>query len=188
MADILIHTLSAGDVEMVVTNYGGRVMKIFTPDRNGSKADIALGYNTIEEYLDNKGERYLGAMCGRYANRIAKGKFTIDGTEYTLPINNNGQSLHGGVNGMDSVVWDVVEATPSCILFRYVSPDGEEGYPGTLSVDMSYELTPDNEFVIKYSATTDKDTVVNLTHHSYFNLRGEGDGDILGHELQSTPS
>ncbi|MFI3301944.1 MAG: aldose epimerase family protein [Rikenellaceae bacterium] len=184
MADILIHTLSAGDVEMVVTNYGGRVMKIFTPDRNGSKADIALGYNTIEEYLDNKGERYLGAMCGRYANRIAKGKFTIDGTEYTLPINNNGQSLHGGVNGMDSVVWDVVEATPSCILFRYVSPDGEEGYPGTLSVDMSYELTPDNEFVIKYSATTDKDTVVNLTHHSYFNLRGEGDGDILGHELQ----
>ncbi len=184
MADILIHTLSAGDVEMVVTNFGGRVIKIFTPDRDGKVADIALGYNTMDEYLDNKGERFLGAMCGRYANRIAKGKFKLNGEEYSLPINNNGQSLHGGIKGMDSVVWDVVEATPTYILFRYISPDGEEGYPGTLTVDMSYELTPDNEFVIKYSASTDKDTVINLTHHSYFNLRGEGDGDVLDHILQ----
>ncbi len=184
MAEISIHTLSAGDVKMVVTNFGGRVIKIFTPDRDGNISDIALGYNTMEEYLDNKGERFLGAMCGRYANRIAKGKFKLDGVEYSLPINNNGQSLHGGIKGMDSVVWDVVDVTPSAIIFRYVSPDGEEGYPGELSVDMSYELTPDNEFIIKYSATTTKSTVVNLTHHSYFNLSGEGEGDVLDHLLQ----
>lgn len=169
---------------MVVTNFGGRVIKIFTPDRDGNIADIALGYNTMDEYLDNKGERFLGAMCGRVANRIAKGKFTIDGMEYSVPINSKGQSLHGGIKGMDSVVWDVVEVTPSSILFRYVSPDGEEGYPGTVSVDMSYELTPESEFVIKYSATTDKNTILNLTHHSYFNLRGEGDGEITDHIIE----
>ncbi len=169
---------------MVVTNFGGRVIKIFTPDRDGNMADIALGYNTMDEYLDNKGERFLGAMCGRFANRIAKGKFTLDGVEYSLPINNKGQSLHGGIKGMDSVVWDVVEVTPSSILFRYVSPDGEEGYPGEVSVDMSYTLTEDNEFVIKYSATTDKNTILNLTHHSYFNLRGEGDDKITDHIIE----
>ncbi|MFI3292677.1 MAG: aldose epimerase family protein [Rikenellaceae bacterium] len=184
METISIHTLSAGSIEMVVTNFGGRVIKIFTPDRDGNVADIALGYNTMDEYLDNKGERFLGAMCGRVANRIAKGKFTLNGVEYSVPINSKGQSLHGGIKGMDSVVWDVVEVTPSYILFRYVSPDGEEGYPGTVCVDMSYELTPDNEFIIKYSATTDKDTILNLTHHSYFNLRGEGDGEITDHIIE----
>lgn len=184
MKEISTHTLSAGNIEMVVTNFGGRVIKIFTPDRDGNVADIALGYNTIEEYLDNKGERFLGAMCGRFANRIAKGTFTLDGQTYSLPINNNGQSLHGGIKGMDSVVWDVVDVSPTYILFRYVSPDGEEGYPGEVSVEMSYELTPDNEFVIKYSATTDKNTILNLTHHSYFNLRGEGDGEITDHIIE----
>ncbi len=184
MSKISTYTLSAGDIEMVVTNYGGRVMKLFAPDKNGTKADVVLGYNTTDEYLNNKGERFLGAMCGRYANRIALGEFMLDGVKYSLPINSKGQSLHGGLKGMDSVAWDVVEYTPSFILFRLVSPDGEEGYPGTVTVDMSYELTEENEFVIKYRATTDKATVLNLTHHSYFNLKGEGEGDITDHMLQ----
>lgn len=184
MTKVSTYTLSGGDIEMVVTNFGARVMKLLAPDKSGKMADIVLGYNTLEEYLDNKGERYFGAVCGRYANRIAKGQFEIDGEVYTLPLNSRGQSLHGGLKGVDSVAWGVVESTPSYILFRYVSPHGEEGYPGTLSVEMSYEVTQESEFVIKYRASTDKATVVNFTHHSYFNLRGEGDGDVEGHILQ----
>ncbi|MFR9650832.1 MAG: aldose epimerase family protein [Rikenellaceae bacterium] len=183
MADIKIYTLKGGNVEMVVTNFGARVMKLFVADRDGKMADIVLGYNTIEEYLDNKGERFLGAVCGRFANRIAKGQFTIDGVEYNVPINNNGQSLHGGLKGIDSVVWDVVNATDSRIDFRYVAADGEEGYPGELTIDMSYELTDNNEYVIEYKATTTKKTHVNLTHHSFFNLRGEGNGTVNEHTM-----
>lgn len=183
MENIQIYTLKGGNVEMVVTNFGARVMKLFVADRDGKMADIVLGYNTIEEYLDNKGERFLGAVCGRFANRIALGKFTIDDVEYNVPINNNGQSLHGGLKGIDSVVWDIVKATDSRIDFRYVSPDGEEGYPGEMTIDMSYELTSDNEYVIEYKATTTKKTHINLTHHSFFNLRGEGNGDVNGHTM-----
>ncbi len=181
MADIKIYTLKGGNVEMVVTNFGARVMKLYVADRDGKKADIVLGYNTVEEYLDNKGERFLGAVCGRFANRIAKGQFTIDEVEYNVPINNNGQSLHGGLKGIDSVVWEVVKATDSRLDFRYVSADGEEGYPGELTIDMSYELTANDEFAIEYKATTTKKTHVNLTHHSFFNLRGEGNGDVNSH-------
>ncbi|MFI3269566.1 MAG: aldose epimerase family protein [Rikenellaceae bacterium] len=184
MTEIKTYSLYGGGVEMTVTNFGGRVMELFTEDRNGEMADIVLGYDTTDEYLDNKGERFLGACCGRFANRIAEGKFTIDGVEYNVPINNNGQSLHGGVKGLDSVVWDVVQANDERIDFRYVSPDGEEGYPGELTIDMSYELTEDAEFVIEYRATTTKTTHVNITHHSFFNLRGEGNGDVNGHILQ----
>lgn len=181
MTDISTYTLSAGGVEMVVTNFGARVMKLLTPNREGEMEDIVLGYNTTQEYVNNCGERYFGAVCGRFANRIAKGAFSLDDESYSLPINNNGQSLHGGVKGLDSVVWSVQEATPSAIYFRYISVDGEEGYPGTLIIDMSYELTESGAFVVKYRATTDKATVVNLTHHSYFNLKGEGKGDICDH-------
>ncbi|MFI3286110.1 MAG: aldose epimerase family protein [Rikenellaceae bacterium] len=188
MTDIKIYELSAGEIKMIVTNFGARVMKLFTPDTKGNSADIVLGYNTTEEYLDNKGERFLGAVCGRFANRIALGKFTIDGTEYTLPINNNGQTLHGGVKGLDSVVWNVTEVSTSHIKFHYTSQDGEEGFPGTLSIDMLYRLTDQNEFVIEYSATTDKTTPVNLTHHSFFNLRGEGNGTINDHVMQINAS
>ncbi|MFI3282075.1 MAG: aldose epimerase family protein [Rikenellaceae bacterium] len=184
MVNISTFTLSAGDIEMVVTNFGARVMKLFTPDKNGTMADVVLGYNTVEEYLDNNPERFFGAVCGRFANRIAKGQFEIDGEVYNLPINNNGQSLHGGEKGLDSVVWDVVESTPNSILFKYISAHGEEGYPGELTIHMSYELTEQNEFVIKYRATTTASTVVNLTHHSYFNLRGEGEGDVLDHIMR----
>ncbi len=184
MESIKVYTLRCGKIEMVVTNFGCRVMKLFVPDRNGVMGDVVLGYNTIEEYLDNRGERYLGAVCGRYANRIAKGHFTIDGVEYSLPINNNGQSLHGGIKGIDSTPWSVVGVSESKIEFRLISPDGEEGYPGELTIDMSYELTEANEFVIKYSATTTKKTHVNLTHHSYFNLRGDGQGTVGDHLIQ----
>ncbi len=184
MAELKTYTLYNGGIEMEVSTFGARVMKLFVEDRDGNVADVVLGYNTNEEYLDNKGERFLGAVCGRFANRIAKGKFSIDDVEYNVPINNNGQSLHGGLKGIDSVIWSVVEATEERIDFRYISVDGEEGYPGTLTIDMSYELTEDGEFVIEYVATTTKKTHVNLTHHSFFNLRGEGNGDVNGHVMQ----
>ncbi len=184
MAEAKIYTLSGGGIEMKVTNFGGRVMKLFVADREGNMDDIVLGYNTIEEYLDNKGERFLGAVCGRYANRIAKGHFTIDGVEYTLACNNNGQALHGGLVGFDMVVWDVVEVSDSRIVFKYVSADMEEGYPGEVTTLMSYELTDEGEFVIEYEATTDKTTHVNITHHSFFNLGGESSGDITDHIMR----
>ncbi len=184
MESVKTYNLKCGGIEMLVTNFGGRVMKLLVADRNGVMGDVALGYNTTAEYLNNNGERYLGAACGRYANRIAKGHFTIDGVEYTLPINNNGQSLHGGIKGIDSTPWEVVSVSDTKIEFRLVSPDGDEGYPGELTMDMSYELTEAGEFVIKYAATTTKKTHINLTHHSYFNLRGEGQGDICGHVMQ----
>ncbi len=188
MAEIKTYELKGGNISMLVTNFGARVMKLYTPDREGNLADIVLGYNTVEEYLDNKGERFLGAVCGRFANRIALGKFTIDGTEYQLPINNNGQTLHGGLKGLDSVVWNVVESSDSHIKFHYTSADGEEGFPGTMEIDMLYKLTDDNEFVIEYSATTDKKCPINLTHHSFFNLRGEGNGSINDHVMQINAS
>ncbi|MFR9621027.1 MAG: aldose epimerase family protein [Rikenellaceae bacterium] len=183
MSKIKSYTLKNGGIEMLVTNFGGRVMKLLVADRNGVVGDVALGYNTTDEYLNNKGERYLGAACGRYANRIAKGHFTIDGVEYTLPINNNGQSLHGG-EGIDSIAWDVVSVSDTRIEFRLISPDGYEGYPGELTIDMSYELTDEGEFVIDYKAVTTKKTYINLTHHSYFNLAGEGRGVASNHVLQ----
>ncbi len=184
MAEIKTYTLYGGGIEMMVTNFGGRVMKLFVEDRDGEMADIVLGYNTVEEYLDNKGERYLGAACGRYANRIAKGHFTIDGVEYTLAQNNNGQALHGGIVAFDSVAWDVVELSESRIVFKYVSADMEEGYPGEVTVLMCYELTEDGEFVIEYEATTTKKTHINLTHHSYFNLAGESAGTVTDHIMR----
>ena len=120
---------------------------------------------------------------GPYANRIAKGSFTLDGTEYNLPINNNGQTLHGGIDGLDRVVWDVVSASEDQLVMKYLHADGQEGFPGNLQIEMTYSLTPENEFRIDYSATTDKPTVVNLSHHPFFNLKGEGNGTILDHVM-----
>lgn len=171
-------------VRMAVTNFGARVVELYTPDRNGNFEDIVLGYDHIDKYLNNKGERFLGAICGRYANRIAKGSFEIDGKKYQLPINNNGQTLHGGLKGLDSVVWNVVSSSDSEIVFRYVSPDMEENFPGNLTIMVKYELNNDNEFRITYSAVTDQTTHINLTHHSFFNLHGEGKGFINDHLLQ----
>ena len=182
--NVSLYTLESGNgIYMQVTNYGARVVTLWTPDRNGNYEDIVLGYETIDRYINNKGERFLGPVVGRYANRIAGGRFELDGITYQLPLNDKGQSLHGGIKGLDRVVWDVDMISKNEIVFSCVSPDGEEGYPGTLRIKMSYLLTPDNEFKINYSATTDQPTVVNLSHHGIFNLKGEGNGTITDHIL-----
>ena len=180
---VALYTLHAGDITMQVTNYGARVVSLWTPDREGRYEDIVLGYENIGRYIDNTGERFLGAVVGPYANRIAKGRFTLDGTEYTLHLNNNGQTLHGGLQGVDRVVWDVVSATDDKLVLHYLHPDGQDGFPGNLDIEMTYSLTPDNEFRVDYKATTDKPTVANFSHHPFFNLKGEGNGTVLDNVL-----
>jgi aldose 1-epimerase len=162
--------------EAAICNYGGLVISLKVPDRNGQFGDVVLGYDNLADYI--KDTPYFGAMIGRYGNRIAKGKFTLDGQEYTLAINNGPNALHGGLKGFDKVVWEprvVASLDGASLELRYTSKDGEEGYPGTLTVKAVYTLTEDNGLKLEYTATTDKDTVVNLTQHSYFNLAGKGD-------------
>jgi len=176
-------------IKLRAMTYGAIVLSLETPDRDGKLADIVLGYSTLDEYL--KDTPYFGAIVGRYGNRIANGKFSLDGKDYTLATNNEPGgikcSLHGGLKGFDKVVWKgegLVEKDGSLgVRFTYLSKDGEEGYPGNLSLSVTYLLTNKNEWKIQYSATTDKATPVNVTQHSYFNLKGEGNGDILGHQL-----
>lgn len=165
-----------------VTNYGAIIVSIFVPDRIGTLADVVQGYDTIYDYINGNGP-YMGAICGRCANRIAKGKFSLGGEEYTLAVNNGPNHLHGGVRGFDKVVWEIVSSSSSELLLEYLSPDGEEGYPGNLKVNVKYTLTDDNGLRLDYLAVTDKTTVVNLASHSYFNLSGEGSGSIYDHEL-----
>ncbi len=181
--DVALYTLKNADLTMQVTNFGARVVSLWTPDRNGNHEDIVLGYNNIDQYVNNPGERFLGAVVGPYANRIANGTYTIDGQVYTFPQNNNGQTLHGGLKGVDMVVWDVVAVTDSSILLSYLHPDGQDGMPGNLKIDMTYTLTADNEFKVEYVAETDKATHVNMSHHSFFNLKGEGNGTVNDHVL-----
>ncbi len=178
-----LYLLKAGDLTMQVTNFGGRIISLWAPDNNGQYDDIVLGHKNIEQYVNAQGERFLGCVVGRYANRIAKGQFTIDGETYQLPINNNGQTLHGGLKGLDLVVWDVVSVSENTIELTYTSPDGEEGFPGNLMINMTYTLTADNELQIDYTAITDKPTVINLSHHGFFNLKGESNGTINDHLL-----
>ena len=172
-------------VETQITNYGGIVVSLKVPDRNGKFDDVVLGFNEFEKYLKN--DPYLGAIIGRYGNRIAKGRFKLNGVEYKLAVNNGENHLHGGIKGFDKVVWTgkgtQTKSGPAVVL-TYLSKDGEEGYPGNLRVWVVYTLRDDNVLQIEYSATTDKETVINLTHHSYFNLSGEGNGDILNHILK----
>lgn len=168
--------------ELTLLNYGARIVSLMVPDKNNSFVDVVTGHNTIDEYLTSE-EPYFGAICGRTANRIAKGKFTLDGKEYTLAINNGPNNLHGGVKGFNSVVWDAVQINPQTVEFDYLSPDGEEGFPGNLSVKVIYTLTDDNSVDIKYIATTDKTTILNLTNHAYFNLSGAGDSSVCDHML-----
>lgn len=182
--NVNLYTLkSKNEMTMQVTNYGGHVVSLWVPDKNGHFDDIVLGHNTLKEYIDYEGERFIGCVVGHYANRIANGQFYIDSIRYNIPQNNNGQSLHGGLKGLDQVIWDVDSVTPNKIYLSYTSPDGEEGYPGTLKLNMDYSLTDDNEFIIQYHATTDKPTVINLSHHGFFNLKGEGRGSINDHLL-----
>jgi aldose 1-epimerase len=182
-ANIEMFTLTnKNGVEVSAITYGGIITSIKTPDRTGAIADIVLGFNSIDGYLSD--QPFFGALIGRYGNRIAKGRFTIDGQEYKLATNNGPNHLHGGNKGFDKVVWTATPvAGKNGVAFAYTSKDGEEGYPGTLTVQVTYELTEANELLVGYQASTDKATHVNLTQHSYFNLAGEGSGDILGHEL-----
>jgi len=175
---------NANGMQVSIMTFGGIVTTLTAPDRNGDFADIVLGFDRLGGYLAE--HPYFGAIIGRYGNRIGKGRFTLDGQQYTLATNNNENHLHGGITGFDKVVWQANEmATPSGPQLRlsYVSEDGEEGYPGALDVTVTYTLTADDELRIDYRATTDKPTPVNLTNHSYFNLAGQGNGDILGHEM-----
>lgn len=170
-------------LEMTVTNYGARVVEFFVPDRNGNFEDIVLGHDKIDKYINFTGERFLGATIGRFGNRIANGRFILDGVDYQLPINDTPNSLHGGEKGFDRVVWDAQQINPHKLEFTYQSADGEQGYPGNLTVKMVYELTDNNEFIVTHYAVTDRRTVVNLTHHSFFNLHGAGNGTINDHVL-----
>src|ERR1700730_15742506 len=170
--------------EAKITTYGATVVSLSVPDRNGKVEDVVLGFDDIDSYL--KGTAYFGATVGRYANRIAKGHFSLNGVEYQLAINNEPNHLHGGVKGFDKVIWNAKPRNLKNgvgLALSYLSHDGEEGYPGNLSVSVTYTLTDNNELKIDYAATTDKDTVVNLTHHSYFNLAGHGNGNVLNHKL-----
>ncbi len=179
--DLYVQTNASG-MEVAITNYGGAVVSVKVPDRSGKFADVVLGFDNLEGYLGN--EPYFGALVGRYANRIANGRFTLDGHEYHLAQNEGKNSLHGGLKGFDKRVWRAKDASANgvaAIQMNYLSEDGEEGYPGNLSVTVTYTLTAKNELKIDYRATTDKPTVLNLTNHSYFNLAGEGHGDILAH-------
>jgi aldose 1-epimerase len=164
-------------------NYGATVTNILVADKTGALGDIVLGFDNLDGYLQT-GNPYMGVIAGRYANRIANGKFSLDGTEYTLAKNNNGHSLHGGLKGFDKVIWNA-EPLPgdSSIRFSYVSKDGEEGYPGNLSVEVKYTLSEDNALKIEYKATTDKTTILNLTNHTYWNLSAGKDSTVLSHEL-----
>jgi aldose 1-epimerase len=181
---IILYTLTnAHGVEVRAMNYGGIILSLRVPDRKGQLADIVLGHEKAEGYMPNP--PYLGAIVGRYANRIANGTFTLDGKTYTLPKNDGPNTLHGGITRtFDKVLWDGEPLKgKNGVAFTYLSKDGEEGFPGNLKVTVSYTLTDLNELVIDYQATTDKATPINVSQHSYFNLKGEGNGDILDHEI-----
>jgi aldose 1-epimerase len=170
-----------------IITYGGIVTELQVPDKNGKLGDVVLGFETLEPYV--KGHPYFGTITGRFANRIAKGKFTLDGKTYSLATNNGPNHLHGGLKGFDKVVWKATTDTSNgsaAVKLTYTSADGEEGYPGTLKVTVTYTWTDNNELRIDYQATTDKATTVNLTNHSYFNLAGPGSGDVFGHEVMLT--
>jgi aldose 1-epimerase len=173
---------NAQGIELSAITYGGIITAITIPDRDGTRADIVLGFGSLDPYLAE--HPYFGAIIGRYGNRIARGRFTIDGTEYRLPANDGLHHLHGGVAGFDKKIWSAEPfAGGDGVTFTYASADGEEGYPGALAVTVSYQLTDANELIIEYRAVTDRATHVNLTQHSYFNLAGEGSGSVLDHEL-----
>lgn len=175
---------SPSGMQMRVTNYGGTIVSLTAPDRDGKQEDIVLGYDSLDDYLADS--PYFGAIIGRYGNRIGKAEFTLDGETYTLAANNGENHLHGGVVGFDKVLWEAAPFSMGSehgVVFTYTSPDGEEGYPGTLSAKVTYLLTADNRVMFSYQATTDKATPVNLTQHSYFNLAGPSSDSILDHEM-----
>ena len=180
---VSVYTLTnKNGVTARITNYGGIVVSLMVPDRNGKMADVVLGFDSLDGYLQNPGP-FFGALIGRYGNRIGHARFTLDGRVYQVDRNDAENSLHGGARGFDKRVWTPKELTDGGLELRYLSRDGEEGYPGNLRANATYHLTDANELRIDYGASTDKDTVINLTNHSYFNLEGAGTGDILDHRL-----
>jgi aldose 1-epimerase len=182
--EINLYTLrNSNGVQVGITNFGGKVVSLLVPDRHGKLADVVLGFDNLAPYLGN--EPHFGTLIGRFANRIAGGRFTLEGAEYQLPLNRPPNTLHGGMEGFDRKVWTARELAGNSpgLELTYVSADGEEGFPGNLTAKAVYTLTDANELRLDYTAITDKTTVVNLTNHSYFNLAGHGNGDILGHVM-----
>jgi len=175
-----LYVLKNSNIVAAITNYGARVVSLLVPDKNGKMTDVVVGFDNVNDYTQGS-DTYFGAIVGRYGNRIAKGKFELDGKEYTLPTNNGPNSLHGGDTGFSRKVWDAQQLNDSTLQLTYVSKDGEEGYPGTLTAKVTYTVMGNQGLKIDYYATTDKKTVVNLTNHSYFNLNGEGSGTINNH-------
>ena len=170
-------------IKAAFTNYGGRLIGLWVNDKNGKPTDVVVGMNSAKGFKTST-EPYFGATIGRVGNRIGKGKFTLEGKQYQVPLNNGKNALHGGVKGFQDVVWNAEKTNENTLVFTYVSPDGEQGFPGNLSVKVTYTITDDNSVKMEYEATTDKATIVNLTNHAFFNLNGEGSGTILNHELQ----
>jgi aldose 1-epimerase len=170
-------------VEAAVTNYGGRLVSLIVPDKDGKPTDVVAGFDNVEGYIHST-EPYFGATIGRYGNRIAGGKFKLEGKSYQITVNNGPNALHGGKMGFQDVVWDARQVNGHTLELHYLSKDGEEGFPGNLQVKVTYMLTQDNGLSISYEATTDKTTVVNLTNHAFFNLNGWGNGNVLNHTLQ----
>lgn len=178
--DLYVLTNAKG-MEVTLTNYGARIVSVMVPDREGNLTDVVLGFDNVAEYADT--DNNFGATIGRYGNRIANGQITVDGVAYQLPQNNYGHTLHGGPEGFDRQVFDAEQLDEQTVVFTYLSPDGEAGFPGNLSVKVTMTLTDDNSIDLQYEAETDKETVVNLTNHSYFNLSGDANNTILDHQL-----
>lgn len=174
---------NAKHAQAAFTNYGGRLVSLLIPDKAGKLTDVVVGFNSVKAY-ETSTEPYFGATIGRYGNRIAKGRFNLNGESYTLTVNNGQNTLHGGKKGYQYVVWDAKQLNSHTLELKYLSKDMEEGFPGNLAVKVTYTLTDNNELKMDYVATTDRPTVVNLTNHAFFNLNGEGSGEILKHQLQ----
>ncbi|RPD47443.1 aldose epimerase family protein [Paracnuella aquatica] len=175
--------LTNGKLQAAFTNYGARLVSLLVPDKNGQLRDVVLGLDSVDAYQMARSS-FLGSTVGRYANRIAFGKFSLDGVEYNVPQNLPPHHLHGGFNNFQEQVWNAAQPDEATIVFTYTSPDGEEGFPGNVQVTATYQLTDRDELKITYSATTDKPTVINLTNHAYFNLNGQGSGTVLQHQLE----
>jgi len=176
-----LFVLKGGHLEVAITNYGAKIVTLLAPDKKGVKADMVLGFDNLDDYLTK--EPFFGAVCGRFANRIKKGHFVLDGKTYDLVINNGANHLHGGVKGFNDMVWEVESVSDNKLVLYYFSKDGEEGYPGNLKTTVTYFVTEDNELEVHYQAITDRATIVNFCQHSFFNLKGAGNGTIHDHYL-----
>ncbi|MFD1605597.1 aldose epimerase family protein [Flavobacterium artemisiae] len=180
---VALYWIENKGIKAAFTNYGGRLIGLWIADKNGKETDVVVGMNSVKGFK-NSTEPYFGATIGRVGNRVALGKFTLEGKQYQIPLNNGKNALHGGVKGFQDVVWNASKVDDHTLVLTYISPDGEQGFPGNLNVKVTYTLQDDQTIKMDYEATTDKTTLVNLTNHAFFNLNGEGSGSILNHELQ----